>query len=373
MHSLDGGSTWTTIEGVTTQAISTGEFINADTGWIGCNHDGNDCFLFRTTDAGVTWENQADVLYSPFSSQPVQDIEFVERPGTGTMRGYATGGLSYVWMTDDYGETWESIHGGCGSGSFEACCIMDENTGWFVGYASTISNATITRMDDAGGSWTVQTNPTDQPLRGVCFADYQHGIAVGNVGTILTTDDGGDTWVTHDNSGYRWQGAFITGSGHAWAVGSDGNILHSANWGDTWQMQGCGANCELWDVFFIDDSEGWVVGGGIEQPGVLLHTTNGGVVGIEEYQRTDFVLEQNSPNPFSVTTTIGYKLERPASVNLSVYNILGEEVTTLVNKFMQTGSYTAEFSPEADFNGIYYCQLQINGMTVATRKMVLVR
>ena len=215
LHSLDGGDSWTLIEGVTDQTIYTVEFISADVGFLGCDNDWNDSFLYKTVDGGITWVNVADVLYSPFQGQEVRDIDFVEVEGTGNMRGYASGGLSFAWLTEDLGDTWASINGACGMGSFESCCIVDENMGWFVGLASTMNDATVTLMTDAGGTWTPQLNPTEQPLRGVCFANDVQGVAVGLVGTIINTADGGETWVSQDNDGYRWEGVFMTGTGKA--------------------------------------------------------------------------------------------------------------------------------------------------------------
>lgn len=371
LHSLNGGESWTPLEGVTTQTIYAVEFINADTGWLACDNDGWQSVLLRTTDGGATWENQT---VSGGNGSAIHDIEFIERPGMGSVRGYCTGGLSYAWLTDDYGETWTSINGACGEGSFVACSIVDENTGWFAGFASTLNPSTVTRMNEAGGTWTPQANPTEQPLRGISFANSEQGIAVGNVGTIINTANGGELWVSRANDGSGWQGVFMTAAGKAWAVGKDGNIACSSNYGDTWTMQESGTTSILWDAFFIDDEEGWVVGGGIGTPGIILHTTTGGVIaGINEHNAGYFSLAQNSPNPFSGSTKVTYRLERSANISLIIFNLLGEEVMTLVDEFQKTGEYSIDFIPQNLHNGIYYCQLGAEGKTMATRKMVLVR
>ena len=156
-------------------------------------------------------------------------------------------------------------------------------------------------------------------------------------------------------------------------MGSDGNIIHSPDWGENWQMQECGADCELWDVFFINDAEGWAVGGGIGLPGVLLHTTTGGLVGISDNIAGLFSLEQNKPNPFRKATEITFEVGQPAHVHVGVFNILGQEVATLTDEFKTAGTYHAVFEPQCEDNGIYYCELQVDGRAVVTRKMVLVR
>lgn len=371
LHSLNGGESWIPIEGVTTQTIYAVEFINADTGWLGCDNDGGQSVLLRTTDGGATWENQT---VSGGNGSDIHDIDFVERPGMGSSRGYCTGGLSYAWLTDDYGETWTSINGACGEGSFVACSIVDENTGWFAGFASTINPSTVTQMTEAGSTWTPQANPTGQPLRGISFANSEQGIAVGNVGTIINTANGGELWVSRANDGSGWQGVFMTAAGKAWAVGNDGNIAYSSNFGDAWSMQESGTTNILWDAYFIDDNEGWVVGGGIGTPGIILHTTTGGVVSnINENLSEKYGLAQNHPNPFSTSTTIAYRVDRPALIRIIVYNLLGDEVATLVQEHKGIGEYTVDFTPDNLQIGIYYSQLEADGKTVITSKMVLLR
>ncbi len=64
---------------------------------------------------------------------------------------------------------------------------------------------------------------------------------------------------------------------------------------------------------------------------------------------TKLILSQNYPNPFNPTTTIEYSIptvetRHALSVQLKVYDILGQEVTTLVNGFMVKGRYTVEFN-----------------------------
>ena len=86
-----------------------------------------------------------------------------------------------------------------------------------------------------------------------------------------------------------------------------------------------------------------------------------------------FNLEQNIPNPFRNSTEITYAVGKPANIHLGVFNILGQEVVTLTDEFKAAGTYHVVFEPQTDFNGIYYCELQVNGRAVVTRKMLLVR
>jgi hypothetical protein len=83
-------------------------------------------------------------------------------------------------------------------------------------------------------------------------------------------------------------------------------------------------------------------------------------------------LAQNYPNPFNPTTTIQYSIPRRSNVTLKVYDVLGNEVTTLVNEEKPAGSYEVEFNASKLSSGIYFYELQA-GSFVETKKMILIR
>ncbi len=85
-----------------------------------------------------------------------------------------------------------------------------------------------------------------------------------------------------------------------------------------------------------------------------------------------FALEQNYPNPFNPTTAISYQLSAVSDVQLSVYNMLGQKVRTLVNKQQAAGQYSVLFIAGELPSGVYYTRLQA-GEKVATRKMILMK
>jgi hypothetical protein len=86
----------------------------------------------------------------------------------------------------------------------------------------------------------------------------------------------------------------------------------------------------------------------------------------------EFSLSQNYPNPFNPVTTIKFDIPINSIVRLKLYNILGEEVITLVNEEKSTGSYKIEFDATALPSGIYFYRLQA-GSYIETKKMVLLR
>ncbi len=85
-----------------------------------------------------------------------------------------------------------------------------------------------------------------------------------------------------------------------------------------------------------------------------------------------FGLEQNYPNPFNPATTIKYSIPEMSKVSLTLFNLLGEEVTTLVNEEKSAGNYTVEFNAANLPSGVYFYRIQA-GNFVETKKMVLMK
>ena len=86
----------------------------------------------------------------------------------------------------------------------------------------------------------------------------------------------------------------------------------------------------------------------------------------------EFALAQNYPNPFNPTTSINYSIPEAGNVELKVYDILGNEVATLVNETKSPGSYVADFNASSFASGIYIYSLRTNNF-VQTKKMILMK
>lgn len=88
----------------------------------------------------------------------------------------------------------------------------------------------------------------------------------------------------------------------------------------------------------------------------------------------DLKLNQNYPNPFNPTTVISYQLAEANNVSLKIYDLLGNEITTLVNDFKQPGKYSTTFNAvgAALTSGVYFYKLQ-TGKQVLTRQMLLLK
>ncbi|MCW8961519.1 MAG: T9SS type A sorting domain-containing protein [Ignavibacteriaceae bacterium] len=86
----------------------------------------------------------------------------------------------------------------------------------------------------------------------------------------------------------------------------------------------------------------------------------------------DFVLFQNYPNPFNPTTKINFQIPELSFVTLKIYDVLGNEIATLVNEEKVGGSYEVEFNATGLPSGIYFYQLTVSE-NITIKKMVLLK
>ncbi|MBK9098986.1 MAG: T9SS type A sorting domain-containing protein [bacterium] len=95
-------------------------------------------------------------------------------------------------------------------------------------------------------------------------------------------------------------------------------------------------------------------------------------VEVEIDQPNVFVLGQNYPNPFNPSTNIKYSIPADGNVTLKMYDILGKEVSTLVNEYQQAGTFDVVFDGSNLASGVYYYQLTTGDLT-STKKLMLTK
>ena len=86
----------------------------------------------------------------------------------------------------------------------------------------------------------------------------------------------------------------------------------------------------------------------------------------------EFALHQNFPNPFNPSTTIGFTLPQKGVVKLAIFNVLGKEVSTVINQALNAGEYRINFNGEMLSSGVYYYNLTTKDVNV-TRSMILLK
>ncbi len=179
---------------------------------------------------------------------------------------------------------------------------------------------------------------------------------------LSRSTNGGDNWTDYKISDHTFVPHSISGSGQ----GNQGD-----NIGMTY------ANGKLWPVW-MDNSTGnyqiWTAGIDINTIGIKTISTK---------VPSSFKLSQNYPNPFNPTTNI--RFEVPSSgkglqpiVQIRVFDILGKEITTLVNQNLQPGSYEVSWDASGFPSGVYFYKLVVgdntnNGGFSLTKKMVLTK
>src|SRR5688572_23760815 len=174
--------------------LNTVYFEDSKRGWIG----GDDGFLSATTDEGHSWAQQPVE-----TSQAINDVYF-----TAKDTGFVLAG-SEIFGTRDSGRTWRSLQRFSASDFNNAepelysIRFAGKKKGWVVGSASrdgVVVDSIVLYTNDAGVSWQRRRVPTSEELIHLDFVDDKRGWAVGDKGTILHTENGGESW-TRQSSG----------------------------------------------------------------------------------------------------------------------------------------------------------------------------
>ena len=96
------------------------------------------------------------------------------------------------------------------------------------------------------------------------------------------------------------------------------------------------------------------------------------VVEIEWRAFNSYLLEQNFPNPFNPTTTIGFGIQNKSNVKITILNAIGEEVAVVLNEEREPGYHQIEFNAINLPSGVYFYQLKA-GSFFETKKMLLLK
>jgi photosystem II stability/assembly factor-like uncharacterized protein len=315
--------------------LTTIYFIDSLKGWIGSKPFS----LSFTTDAGLNWI-EANVDTGGFASFPINKIMF-----STPKYGFAVGGL-----IDNAGVVWQSINGG---NSWKAFGIAPDKFDDFVFLDST---SALTLSADIENFYPIGVLNFDLLES---RWDYKVLDIYGRV-SALGKRSQNEIWAT---------------------VSNDINFLLSKDSGKSWSSIPTPDSSTIFDIAFADSLHGIAVG----TDGFIFKYVPDHSVNIEEEQvkiLNKFVLEQNYPNPFNPSTKIRYSVplnikNQISKIVLKVYDVLGNEIATLVNEEQTSGVHEIEFNTEwnnrkAIASGIYFYRLQA-GSYSETKKMILLR
>jgi hypothetical protein len=382
------------------QATSNGQFLSIVGAFEGAYLTGNPDIVYRyfSTDFGVTW--QGEVIGRGSGSNP----EY----GQISNRDYAPYFTNFGQcnsVVDDNGVT-HVVFNGYGEGilpgatdTTEVFPVLYWNSNYREWFAVTPSD--LESPDDGHGHSII---------------DYYPGTAIGNAHpSVMVSSDGMRVivvWVGPEYTGYTndpfniypgdggpnsaavyYTDLYVAFSYNGGEEITGGNPAVATRYNNSEMYPICASRINIYSpnwqeqgtyVFFNDSIPGVSVFNG-QRPG------NGFAVGLWEtgteafyfpsVEREDgldnFALSQNYPNPFNPSTRISWQSAVGSWQTLKVYDVLGNEVATLVNEYRPAGKYEVEFNvaqvsrPEMA-NGVYFYQLT-TGSLVQTKKMVLLK
>jgi hypothetical protein len=138
-------------------------------------------------------------------------------------------------------------------------------------------------------------------------------------------------------------------------------------------VPGHGSTTKVQDYVFVDDE---IASGKysyrlkqIDYDGTTVYSN---VVDVDITEPVDYQLSQNYPNPFNPTTTISYTIPKDGFVALKVFDVLGNEVETLVNEFQTSGRVNITFDASSLSSGVYYYKL-VSGEFTSIKKLILMK
>lgn len=399
----DGGFTWN-LQLTTDQDTNMGElqFIDPLNGWCLVVWSMANGRLYKTTNGGQTWSDTlTDVNLA--SGLCFLDIN----------TGWIAGGT--IAKTTNSGITW-NVQLNIDPKYFSYIQFTNIDTGW--AFSRGWQDNPIYKTTNSGQSWFQQYN---FPFHNIRFVDgsYGYGLAGSN---IYKTTNGGDNWeLQYVDPLNSFSDIFFVNRNKCWVVGENGIVLTTDNGGIPVELTSFTSSVSINDVtlnwltatetnnqgFQIErrnvqdesyddwNSFGFVTGNGtttepqsysfadknleagkyqyrlkqIDFDGTFEYSNK---IEVEINVPLKFSLGQNYPNPFNPSTSIQYAIASRQFVTLKVYDVLGNEIATLVNEEKPAGNYDVEFNASHMASGIYYYQLRA-GEFVETKKMILMK
>lgn len=281
--------------------------------------------------------------------------------------GYSWNGTDYDYCTIRYnsnGNTdWIQRYNGTGSGNDETVGLKRDNAG----------NVFVTGKSVGLGTGydllTVKYSLSGTPLWNKRYNGPGNGE---DVGASIATDAFGDVYVAGSSVGNGSNFDYVT-------------IKYNSSGVQQWNMRynGPGNSIDKVAAITLDYYSNVIVSGSSITSGsnydicTIKYTQFTGIHPIGNEIPADFKLFQNHPNPFNPVTKIRFDIpsvvnRETSNVKLVVYNILGEEITVLINQEMKPGSYEAEFNGNNFPSGLYFYKIVSENFS-DTKRMMMVK
>jgi len=327
------------------------KFLKASDGVI---YAGTSTGLYFSGNGGSSW-----LIYSGYVGQQVYDFVF-DKNGN-LLKATADG----VFKSTDNGMNWTKLNENTNLGTL-TCIVTDDDNHIYVG-----SYSGIYESDDGGAKWNdiSQDSLKDTYFNKLVYSGNR--IYAATTKGVYTYDIFYKNWSKNDvGIGTQYVSDLIrTADGEFYAATYSG-IYYSSDSGGVWQAIDMGdvskkVNCIRFDM------QGNLYFGTADN-GVYTSKTSLTDV-LEETTELEMPALSNFPNPFRHSTTITYTIPKAfgnSPVTLSIINMLGQKIKTLVDTYQNPGKYKVVFRPEGLVPGIYFYSLKV-GMKKTLKKMVL--
>jgi photosystem II stability/assembly factor-like uncharacterized protein len=333
-----------------------------------CGYLNANTWVWKTTNSGLNWIqifNQPNGMINAIMMKNSQK---------GFLVGNPVNGRWSLWKTTNGGNNWDSTgmflpQSGSELGFNNSLYVgtgSDSNKIWFG-----TNNSRIYYSSNYGINWTAQSTAPEQNSFFVTFSTYSSFGYTGGSNYLLKTTNKGVNWIQETINGT----GSVTGFAQlSWDIMvTRGNSIYrwtGSNWSQSYTAPSGTYN-------FVDNINS-IYNNPCDHYAIR---TNGGITFLLELEGVkklsnnipeNFSLSQNYPNPFNPSTVISFQLVVNSSTKLTVYDVLGNEVSTLINEHLKPGIYEVEFNGDNYASGVYYYQL-VAGDFIETRKMILVK
>ncbi|MFH0736299.1 MAG: T9SS type A sorting domain-containing protein [bacterium] len=297
--------------------------------------------IYRTVDSAVSWTAISGNLTSGLYSPRLGTVTTIAVAKNNSEYIYAGTDDSQIWVSKNNGATWNEVSDGLPIRWVTRLIVdpADENIVYatFSGLRWKDPESHVFKSTNAGSTWQdISSNLPDAPVDAFAVDNNDPNILyLGNdIGAFVTF-----------NGGINWE---ILGNGLPVVPVNDMKIQEETN-------------------FLIIGTHGR------SMYKINLDDVYSSVDNSYSLRPETFTLSQNYPNPFNPSTLIEFYIPQQGNVKLTVYDILGKEVKTLVNNNINSGNHKVEFNATGLSSGIYFYTLKYNNKQTITKKMILAK
>jgi predicted GH43/DUF377 family glycosyl hydrolase len=321
-----------------------------------------------------SWDDARVIIPSVLHHDTVYHMWYSGNDGTTSRIGYATSIDGINWVKDTINNPVLSV-GPSGSwyegGVSQPYVRFDGTTyqmwfgGWDASDITSIGYATSTDLL----TWNVHADPVLVVGTGTWDSQHVEGPSVFFDGNTY------HMWYTGRNihSWWTWRIGYASSQdGINWLKDTINNPVLTPSTG-RWDSQFVGYPRVILDSADLKFKM-WYVGGAADWDGHIGYATSPvtGIKFLKENLPNGYMLQQNYPNPFNPTTHIEFSIPNSEFVTLKIYNIMGQEVMTLVSKKLAAGTYSYKWNAANLASGVYLYKLKAEGY-VDIHKMILMK